>query len=612
MKTAIRIGVRSVLAGLVFMAAGATAQTYRSPAAIAAPADGHEWYVAEYTANAVAVVDPASGTVTRRIALPDAPGGLALSPDGATLYVTAAVPAGCVRVLDAASGNVRATMAVGHTPVSPVLSADGGRLYVCNRFTNDISVIDTAAAAETARIAVPGEPVAAALTPDGARLLVAHLLPTGASDGAFTAASVSVIDTTSNQVAANITLPNGSTGLHGICVSPDGRFAYVTHLLARYQLPTTQLERGWMNTNALSVIDVAELKPVNTVLLDDVDLGAANPWAVACTPDGKSVCVTHAGTHELSVIDRAGLHAKLDRAAAGERVTEVTSRAQDVPNDLSFLLDTRRRIKLAGNGPRALFLTDATAVTAEHFSDSLSVVDILNTVRADVRAIALAEPAEQTPVRKGEIFFNDAALCFQHWQSCASCHPDARVDGLNWDLLNDGIGNPKNTKSMLLSHQTPPAMSLGIRDKAETAVRAGIRFIQFAERPEEDAQAIDSYLKSLTPVPSPRLENGALRPEAERGRAIFERAGCAACHMAPLYTDLEPYDVGTVQGMDAGKPVDTPTLVEIWRTAPYLHDGRAATLRDVFVRYNPDDKHGKTSGLTAEEMGDLIAFMLSL
>jgi cytochrome c peroxidase len=215
-------------------------------------------------------------------------------------------------------------------------------------------------------------------------------------------------------------------------------------------------------------------------------------------------------------------------------------------------------------------------------------------------------------VRKGEIFFNDAALCFQHWQSCASCHPDARVDGLNWDLLNDGIGNPKNTKSMLLSHQTPPAMSLGIRDKAETAVRAGIRFIQFAERPEEDAQAIDSYLKSLTPVPSPRLENGALRPEAERGRAIFERAGCAACHMAPLYTDLEPYDVGTVQGMDAGKPVDTPTLVEIWRTAPYLHDGRAATLRDVFVRYNPDDKHGKTSGLTAEEMGDLIAFMLSL
>ena len=58
-------------------------------------------------------------------------------------------------------------------------------------------------------------------------------------------------------------------GVNGVCVSPDGRYAYVTHILGRYQLPTTQLERGWMNTNALSVIDVATQKLVNTVLIDD-------------------------------------------------------------------------------------------------------------------------------------------------------------------------------------------------------------------------------------------------------------------------------------------------------------------------------------------------------
>ena len=61
------------------------------------------------------------------------------------------------------------------------------------------------------------------------------------------------------------------------------------------------------------------------------------------------------------------------------------------------------------------------------------------------------------------MLFNDAEICFQHWQSCASCHPDARVDGLNWDLMNDGLGNPKNTRSMLLVHQGGPAMSLGVR-----------------------------------------------------------------------------------------------------------------------------------------------------
>lgn len=57
---------------------------------------------------------------------------------------------------------------------------------------------------------------------------------------------------------------------------------------------------------------------------------------------------------------------------------------------------------------------------------------------------------------------------------------------------------------------------------------------------------------------------------------------------------------------------DTPTLIELWRTAPYLHDGSAATLRDVLTTANPDDKHGKTSHLTADQLNDLIAYLLSL
>ena len=70
-------------------------------------------------------------------------------------------------------------------------------------------------------------------------------------------------------------------------------------ILAHYQLPTTQLERGWMNANAVTVIDAAKPETIATVLLDDVELGAANPWAAACTADGKYLCVTHAGTQEL-------------------------------------------------------------------------------------------------------------------------------------------------------------------------------------------------------------------------------------------------------------------------------------------------------------------------
>ncbi len=582
-----------------------------SPTAIIADRGSHELYVAEYTGQAVAVVATSKGDIARRISTPGSPSALALSPDDKTLYVAVAEPAGTVQFVNAATGDALATVAVGHTPSALALSPDGAVLYACNRFTNDVSVIDVASKKESARIPVIREPVAAAITPDGAQLCVANLLPAGAADGDFVAAAVSLIDTATKQVT-NLVLPNGSSSLNGVCMSPDGKYAYVTHILAHYQLPTTQLERGWMNTNALSIVDLVQKKLLNTVLLDEVDLGAANPCGVACTADGKLLCVALAGTHELMAIDREAMHARLDKAAAGERVTEVSATAADVPSDLSFLTGMRRRIALQGLGPRSLVLAGTKAYVADYFSDGLDVVDIAADAKPGGSLIALGPVIAMSPERKGELLFSDARMCFQHWQSCISCHPDARVDAFNWDLLNDGIGNPKNTKSMLLAHQTPPAMSLGVREKAEVAVRAGMKFIQFTVRPEEDAMAIDAYLKSLKPVPSPLLVDGALSPAARRGKEVFEKAGCAVCHPEPLYTDKKQYDVGTGKDLDAGQAFDTPTLVEVWRTAPYLHDGRSATMGDLLTKDNPKDLHGRTSGLTADEIGDLVAFVLSL
>jgi len=218
-----------------------------------------------------------------------------------------------------------------------------------------------------------------------------------------------------------------------------------------------------------------------------------------------------------------------------------------------------------------------------------------------------------TPERQGAIYFNDATICFQKWQSCSCCHPGARADAVNWDLLNDGIGNPKNTKSLLLSHQTPPVMITGIRPNAETAVRAGIKYILFTTVDEKRATAMDAYLKSLKPVPSPYLVNGKLSDSAIRGKKVFDDAGCTTCHSGKFYTDMSKYDVGTaVAGMDKGKEFDTPTLIEVWRTAPYLFDGRAATLEEVFSTFNKGDNHGFTSTLTEQQRKDLIEYVNSL
>ncbi|MFC1490830.1 YVTN family beta-propeller repeat-containing protein, partial [Candidatus Latescibacterota bacterium] len=165
---------------------------------------------------------------------------------------------------------------------------------------------------------------------------------------------------------------------------------------------------------------------------------------------------------------------------------------------------------------------------------------------------------------------------------------------------------------LLLSHKTPPSMITGIRDGAETAVRAGIQHILFAEILENDALEIDAYLKSMKKVPSPHLVNGKLNKEAKRGRRIFIRAGCAECHPAPHYTDLKKYNVGTGAGAEKNIKFDTPTLIEMWRTAPYLYDGRALSLYEVLRTYNQNDSHGITIKLNQSEISDLNEFILSL
>ncbi|MBP7933068.1 MAG: cell surface protein [Phycisphaerae bacterium] len=635
-----------------------------APIALTANRSGTFLFVAEANARQVAVFDLTARNVRQTVDTSGQPTGLTLSPDERCLYVTCEGPEGIIDVIDPTTGRKTRQLRAGHTPMAPLLSADGKLLFVCSRFHNSLQVVDLETGQIAAQIPVLREPVAAVLTLNGTRLLVGNHLPNGPADGAFMAAAVSVIDVGTRNTTGLIQLPNGSMSLRGMCLSPDGKQAYVTHLLARYQVPTTQLDRGWMSTNALSIIDVAEARLVNTVLLDDIDLGAANPWGVTCTADGRYLCVAHAGTHEISIIDRAGLLDRLARLAAGERVSEVSVTPADVPDDLSFLTGLRRRFPLAGNGPRGLIAVGTRLYAAEYFSDSLGEIDVNTMAKAGsgaplrkstdatrtppgpadshqagaLRGLSLALKAtdadgqvrqgglwsaavkrlgrSDTPppgqAHRGEMLFNDATLSFQHWQSCASCHPDGRADGPNWDLLNDGIGNPKNTRSLLMSPHTPPVMSLGVRANTKVAIAAGFRFILFTDRPKEDVDAVDDYLRSMKPVPSPYLADGRLSPAAERGRQVFASAGCADCHPSPLYTNNRSYNVGTGLGTQKDRLFDTPTLLEVWRTAPYLHDGRAATMEELFKKHNPDDRHGRTSGLSPEDLAAMVEYVLSL
>jgi cytochrome c peroxidase len=294
---------------------------------------------------------------------------------------------------------------------------------------------------------------------------------------------------------------------------------------------------------------------------------------------------------------------------------EKSPAASAAMNDLTFLCGLRHRVPLEGYGPHGLAVVGESVYIAEYYSDSLAVVDLRTTPPKLTARIRLGpEPAFEIR-RLGEVLFNDATICHQHWQSCASCHPDGRTDGLNWDLPNDGLGNPKKARSLVGSFDRGPVMAMGVRGSAKEAVRAGLTHVLFSSLPEEGALAIDEYLRSLKPDPSPHLVEGKLSPAAERGKKIFndERIGCARCHSGPNFTDKKTHDIGSVGRFD--KPSDrfqTPTLLELWRTAPYLHDGRCGTVKEIFTENNHGLSRGEANRLSDKEIDDLVEYLLSL
>ena len=592
------------LAGLSsFMPAGKQLDdgNYLSPTHIYCDKQSGRAYISLSSSAKIAVVNATDELFERYITLDFNPGGIALSSDSKTLMVADNKPEGRVHFISLLNGELIRSVKVGHSPDALAITPEGRQVFVANRFSNTVSVIDVAKKKVVKNISVEREPKAISISSDGKYIAVANYIPYAASTDPFISAKITLIDRHSLKVIKHVPLLNGSHSIEGLVFSKDGKYLYASHILSSNHLPTTQLEHGWMNTNALSVLNVGASEYHTTVLLDNFDLGAANPSGMDLSEDGKQLYIALSGVHELCIIDLVKMHSKMEAASSLKAIS----------SDLRFLYGIKERVSTKGKSPRFVAVYKEKVFVSSYFSSGVEVFTNKNNAFGSM-GISLGDEPEMSSQRRGELFFCDANLCFQNWQSCTSCHPGSRADGLNWDLLNDGTGNPKNGKSMLYTHYTPPVMITGIRDSAAIAVRAGIKYIQFTERPEADALDIDAYLKSLVPVPSPYLRNGQLTKKARKGKEIFVKAGCISCHSGLYHTDGVKYDVGTGIKRHKNDSFDTPTLSEVWRTAPYLYDGRAKTMKEVFTEFNTENKHGQTSLLSGKELDYLLEYVLSL
>ncbi len=371
----------------------------------------------------------------------------------------------------------------------------------------------------------------------------------------------------------------------------------------------------------LGADDAAE-NPERRKLFDDRDQAVA----VAFTPAGDYAYVAVQGAGTVEVLDA------LDRTPAGS-------------------------IFGVGIAPRDLGVSPDGGWLAVHgaMSRTVTLFDLAaGPVPVEPRHVIATSVREKLEpgVLAGKVLFHrsdDVRLSRSGYVACASCHAEGGDDGLVWDFTDrgEGLRNTIPLRGRAGTGHGPLHWTANFDEVQDfehdirgpfggTGVLADEVFYgSGVSEPlgapkaglSADLDALAAYLASLTSFGrSPfRDAAGALTPSAERGRAIFldPAAGCGDCHIPPRYTDsnlAEPvlHDVGTLRASSGARlgealtGLDTPTLRGLFASAPYLHDGSAATLREVLTVRNADDRHGVTSHLRARELDDLEAFLLSL
>jgi YVTN family beta-propeller protein len=567
-------------------------ETYHSPNSISVSPQKPEIYVVNQTKDSISVVDLESRMVIDEIQVGHFPTDSCISHDGKYLYLTCLYDY-VIQVINLESRKIIDSIPVGYEPYGVILSEDGERLYVANSISRTVSAYSTQSNEKQFECTVAREPRYLVEVPEKNLLIVSNGL----------SRSASLVDIRTGRLLETRDL-NRASILRQTAQTSDSRYAIIAGLIAHDEQITMQIERGWINSNGLYFVDLEIPERFVCVPLDSLLNGAANPWGVTLSSDNKHLYVSLAGTHEIAYVDFENMRQLVDNV----RPHEVIRLSQNVE-----IMDARKmgkRFPTGGLGPRDIVLHEERneLLVANYFTNNISVMDPKS---GEVKAIIeLGKKKELTLWRKGQMLFNDARLCQQNYYSCASCHQeDATMDGLNWDLVNDGQGNPKNAKSLHDAMDTPPVMWSGVRANMFAGIAAGQRFLGFIPN-EDNHEALIEFLGNPRRAPNPYLKED---PAAiARGKELFYRSRCHACHRAPTYTDARKHDLGFRAPFELRSRFYTPSLRECYRTAPYLHNGSADTLEETIIKFNPDNKHGLTSNLTEVELADLLLFLKTL
>ncbi|HUB80388.1 MAG TPA: beta-propeller fold lactonase family protein [Bryobacteraceae bacterium] len=613
--------IRPLAIALALLAAailhGATAgktTRYPSPDDMVLSGDGSRLYVVCGGSDEMVVVDRATGTVAARIPVGRLPRGIAISPDGSHIYVANSWSDN-ISEIDAANMKVVRKLPAGFEPTGVALDGQGKFLYAANRIGGDVSVIELASGIEERRLVAGRGASWLTSSADGSRIYVTHIYPNIRNFRTQPESEITEIDTASRRVVSRLPLHNVG-GVFHISLTRDGRLGLAGQMRPKNLIPLAHVEHGWAFGNSLAVFG-DDIGGVVQLPLDAIEDYFSLPFGVAIAPDRAKAYISASGSNEVAILD-------LHKLVAAAKSPDSTNLANDLSAASRYLL---ARVPV-GRNPRSVVLSrdGGTLYVANRLDDTISVLD---TARGEVTAtIPLGGPAELTPERRGERLFYSSQYAFGNQFGCANCHLDATIDGLSWDLEPDGFGvDIVDNRSLEEVADTAPFKWNGQNPDLQTECgpRTERFFFRSAGFRGDDLEDLVSFIKSIPLRPNRyRLPDGQLTPAQERGKAIFNRTvrkngtpipdelQCFVCHAGPHFTSQALADVGTGKPTDRSPEIDIPHLTNVAYSAPYLHDGSARSLEEIWTVFNPNDKHGVTNDLSKDELNDLIEYLKTI
>ncbi|MGB5321233.1 beta-propeller fold lactonase family protein [Lutimonas sp.] len=590
---------------------------YYSPFNLAVDQKEKWLYVVAQDTDELLVVDLETKVVVTKIKVGKHPHTVILDQEGERAYVSNEW-SDEVSVIDLALLEVVDTIPTGNGPAGILLDQNEAYLYVVNAYGSDISVIDLDGYKEVRRLTAGNNPTGISISPEGKEILVTGRRANIAAYNETLITELTLIDTqTQRALKKNV---ESAYLMENAAYTPEGDLAIVTLIRPKNQIPSVQVEGGWMMTHGIGVLE-RESGSIIQFLLDEPNAYYPDPFDIEITPDGKKAFVSSSGVNMVSVIAIDSIRTMLQQTNPKVR----RSYANNLDLSRRFVL---KRIR-TGENPKGMTLSSdgRKLYVAEQLGDKISVID--TETLENMASIDLGGPVRISVARQGRRLFNNASHTFQKQYSCYTCHPDNHEDGLIYNMAGKQMGrNMTNTQSLHEIGDTAPFKWNG---KNQTVYKQdGMRFSTVLTRTEQfsydDLDAISAYIMRGIKQPPNLMYNptGELTASQQRGKLLYERTEdnlgnpipennrCVTCHPAPFYTDLKLADVSTLADTDDPILFDTPHLTNVYASAPYLHDGRAKTLEEIWTLYGTDDKHGYVNDMSKSDLNDLVNYLKSL